>query len=84
MQFWRDIGDDNQVQSRPEEERPWAILQDVSTRWNSQLICLQSCLKSEGALRAVLASEEFRTMKSLVGEIFRSLLIVHLWYLRLV
>ena len=57
------------MQSRPEGERPWSILQDVSTRWNSQLFCLQSCLKSEGALRAVLASEEFKTMKSLVGEI---------------
>lgn len=56
-----------QVQSRPEEERPWAILQDVSTRWNSQLICMSSCLRSEGAIRAVLATEEFRTMKSLVS-----------------
>ena len=63
-----------QVQSRQEEERPWAILQDVSTRWNSQLICMSSCLRSEGAIRAVLATEDFRTMKSLVSSEPRALL----------
>ena len=55
------------VQSRDESQRPWAILQEVSTRWNSQLICLRSCLKSEAALRSVLSSGEFKTMKSLAG-----------------
>ena len=58
-------------------------LQDVivSTRWNSQLLCMRSCLKSEGAIRVVLGSEEFRTMKSLVSWLFN---IAHfLFYSRL-
>ena len=76
VMYWQDIKHDNQVQSRPEGERPWSILQDVTTRWNSQLLCMKSCLKSEGAIRAVLASEEFKTMKSLVGEIFRLLMML--------
>ena len=59
----------NQVQKRSEDERPWSLLQDVTTRWNSQLLCMRSCLKSEGAIRAVLGSEEFKSMKSLVSDL---------------
>jgi hypothetical protein len=51
---------------RPEEEKPWAIKQEVSTRWNSQYLCMESVLKMEQAIRHVLGTEEFRTMKSLV------------------
>ena len=50
------------------------MLQEVSTRWNSQLLCMRSCLKSEGAIRAVVGLEEFRSMKSLVGSLFFLLL----------
>ena len=60
-------GNISQVQGRLEEARPWAVLQEVSTRWNSQFLCMRSCLKSEGAIRTVIGSEEFRSMKSLVG-----------------
>ena len=42
------------------------MTQDISTRWNSQLSCMKSILKSEGAIRYVLSSGEFKSMKSLV------------------
>ena len=51
---------------RPEEEHPWALLQEVSTRWNSKYLSMASVLKSEAALRHVLNSGEFKSMKTLV------------------
>ena len=51
---------------RPEEEQPWALLQEVSTRWNSKYLSMASVLKSEAALRHVLNTGEFKSMKTLV------------------
>jgi len=56
-----------QVQQRPEHALPWALAQSVSTRWNSEYICMRSILKSEAAIRQVLASGEFQSMKSLAN-----------------
>lgn len=45
---------------------PWALLQDVSTRWNSQLACMKSIVRSEAAIRHVLDSGTFKSLKTLV------------------
>ena len=57
-----------QVQKRSEHSLPWALAQSVSTRWNSEYLCMKSILKSEAAIRHVLASGEFQSMKSLVSK----------------
>lgn len=51
---------------RQDEELPWALVQDVSTRWNSQLACMKSILRSEAAVRHVLESGHFTSLKTLV------------------
>ena len=55
--------------NRPEGELPWALLQEVSTRWNSQLLCMKSILKSEAAIRHVLGTGEYKSLKSLVSSV---------------
>ena len=56
-----------QVQKRSEHTLPWALAQSVSTRWNSEYLCMKSILKSEPAIRHVLASGDFLSLKSLGG-----------------
>ena len=67
---------------RREEELPWAVSQEVSTRWNSQFLCMKSVLKSEAAIRHVLATGEFSSMKSLVRNmLWYGLFIIRMsWY----
>jgi hypothetical protein len=49
------------------------IKQEVCTRWNSQFLMMESFLKIEPTILSVLAQEDWRTMKSLVRNLYNLL-----------